>query len=182
MLIEQSKKLNHDHTRVDTYRWAAAQIRATGTDYKGLAIHAHAAIHEKVGRIAATSLRPGACVLDLAAGSGAMCLRLKDLGFVPTACDLVPENFRLHGEVDFFEMDLNQRFPDCFHTAFDCVIAIEIIEHIENPRQFLRKCFNALQPNGLLILSTPNIGSPAARAAYVRTGEFRWFGDRNYRV
>ena len=182
MSIGQPKELGHDHPRVDAYRRAATQTLATGTDYKGLAIHADAAIHEKVGRIAAESLRPGACVLDLAAGSGAMCLRLKDLGFVPTACDLVPENFRLHGEVDFFEINLNQRFPDCFRAVFDCVIAIEIIEHIENPRHFLRQCFNVLQPSGLLIISTPNIGSPASRAAYVRTGEFRWFSDRNYRV
>jgi 2-polyprenyl-3-methyl-5-hydroxy-6-metoxy-1,4-benzoquinol methylase len=147
-----------------------------------LAIHAHAAIHEKVGQIAAASLQPGARVLDLAAGSGAMCLRLKDLGFAPTACDLVAENFRLHEEVDFVELNLNQRFPDCFNAMFHCVVATEIVEHIENPRNFLRQCFNALQPGGLLILSTPNIGSTASRAAYVRTGEFRWFAEQNYRT
>jgi len=182
MSIGQPKELGHDYTRVDVYRRAAAEILATGMDYKGLAIHAQAAIHEKVGRIAAESLRPGAWVLDLAAGTGAMCLRLKDLGFVPTACDLVPENFRLHGEVDFFEMNLNNCFPVGFRAVFDCVIAIDIIEHIENPRHFLHQCFAALQPSGLLIISTPNIGSPTSRAAYVRTGAFRWFHDENYRV
>ena len=118
--------------------------------------------------------------LDLAAGSGAMCLRLRDLGFVPTACDLVSENFRLHDAVEFVELNLNEPLPDCFRAMFDGVVAAEIIEHIENPRHLLRQCFKALKPGGLLIVSTPNIGSPASRAAYVRTGAFRWFGDRNY--
>ena len=182
MTIGQSAGLDGGRPRVDAYRQAAAQPSATGAEYKGLAIHARVEIHETVGRIAAASLPPGATILDLAAGSGAMCRRLSDLGFVPTACDLVGENFRLHGEVDFFELNLNQRLPDCFGAMFDCVVATEIIEHIENPRHLLRQCFNALKPGGLLIVSTPNIGSPASRAAYLRTGDFRWFGDGNYTI
>jgi 2-polyprenyl-3-methyl-5-hydroxy-6-metoxy-1,4-benzoquinol methylase len=178
--IGRSAELEPGRSRVDAFRRNAAQPSVTGAGYKGLAIHARAEVHEKVGRIAAASLAPGARVLDLAAGSGAMCLRLKDLGFVPTACDLVAENFRLHDQVDFFELNLNQRLPDCFGAMFDCVVATEIIEHIENPRHLLRQCFNALKPEGLLIVSTPNIASPASRAAYVRTGEFRWFDGENY--
>jgi SAM-dependent methyltransferase len=178
--IERSAEPEAGHSRVDIYRRAAAQPAATGVDYKGLAIHARAEIHETVGRIAAALLPAGARILDLAAGSGALCLRLKDLGFVPTACDLVAENFRLHDKVDFFELNLNRPLPDCFSAMFDCVAATEIIEHIENPRHLLRQCFNALKPGGLLIVSTPNIGSPASRASYVRTGEFRWFSDEHY--
>lgn len=178
--IGQSDELEPGLPRVDAYRRVAAQSSVAGPDYKGLAIHARAEIHDKVGQIAAVSLRPGARILDLAAGSGAMSLRLKDLGFVPTACDLVAENFRLHDQVEFFELNLNRRLPDCFAALFDCVVATEIIEHIENPRHLLRQCFNALKPGGLLIVSTPNIASPASRAAYVRTGEFRWFSGENY--
>ena len=176
----QFPHLESGHLQLDLYRNAASQ---PGRDahYNGLAIHSYPAIHERVGALAKIALAPGARVLDLGSGSGAMCMRLKDLGFAPTACDLVSENFKLHGEVEFFKINLNLRFPDAFTGSFDCVIATEVVEHLENPRYFLRQCFLALQAGGLLILSTPNVDSPLSRAAYVRTGQFRWFGDANYR-
>ena len=46
MSIGEPKELGHEHPRIDAYRRAATQILATGTGYKGLAIHADAAIHD----------------------------------------------------------------------------------------------------------------------------------------
>jgi SAM-dependent methyltransferase len=40
--------------------------------------------------------------------------------------------------------------------TFDTVLALEIIEHIENPTQFIRNCCKLLKKGGRLILSTPN--------------------------
>jgi len=171
--------LESGHLRLDFYRHAAAH--PTGdAQYKGLAIHGYAAIHERVGILVQMALAPGASVLDVASGSGAMCMRLRDFGLTPVGCDLVAENFRLHGEVEFMKVNLNLKFPVVFDERFDCVIATEIIEHLENPRYFLRQCFQTLRPGGLLIISTPNVDSPFSRAAYVRTGQFRWFSDANY--
>jgi SAM-dependent methyltransferase len=169
-------------SRIVMSRRSASSMPASSVGYKGLAIHARAELHDEIGRIVAATLTSGALVLDVAAGSGAMCRRLQDLGFTPTACDIVSEKFRLHGDVDFFEIDLNQHFPDHFRAMFDCVIAMEIIEHLENPWHFLRQCFFVLRPGGLLVVSTPNIGSPASRAAYARAGKFRWFDEHNYEM
>ena len=110
-----------------------------------------------------------------------MCLRLKDLGFSPTGCDIVPENFRLHGRVSFSILNLNHPLPEEIVEAFDCVVATEVIEHLENPRHLLRQCFRALRPGGVLFISTPNIDSPLSKALYIRTGDFRWFGDAEYK-
>jgi SAM-dependent methyltransferase len=45
--------------------------------------------------------------------------------------------------------------PFQFNT-FDAVVAGEIIEHLEQPLEFLRVCRRVLKPGGLLVLSTPN--------------------------
>lgn len=42
---------------------------------------------------------------------------------------------------------------------FDTVIAGELLEHLDNPMQFLRECYALLNENGRLVLSTPNPNS-----------------------
>jgi 2-polyprenyl-3-methyl-5-hydroxy-6-metoxy-1,4-benzoquinol methylase len=39
---------------------------------------------------------------------------------------------------------------------FDCVVAGELIEHLENPGMFLRNMVNHLRPGGQIVLTTPN--------------------------
>lgn len=45
------------------------------------------------------------------------------------------------------------------NEIFDTITAGELIEHLENPIDFLRDCHSALKPNGRIILSTPNPNS-----------------------
>ena len=111
-----------------------------------------------------------------------MCRRIKDLGFSPTGTDLIEGNFQLRGEVPFSALNLNDPLPSEMIGKFDCVTALEMIEHLENPRQLLRQCFAALRPGGVLIVSTPNIESPISIAQFIRTGEFRWSSEEYYRV
>lgn len=40
--------------------------------------------------------------------------------------------------------------------SFDCVVATELIEHLEDPQQFIRQALGLLRPGGHLILTTPN--------------------------
>lgn len=166
------------HLALETYR--RADEVGTGGNYKGLAIHAAPEVHERIGELTVSRLRPGAKVLDLASGSGAMCLRLKDLGFSLTGCDILAEKFHLHGQVDFSTVNLNHPLPEEIVGAFDCVVATEVIEHLENPRRLLRQCFRALRPGGVLFISTPNVDSPLSKALYIRSGDFRWFDDIAY--
>ena len=166
---------------VEHYRKAASQD-AGKVHYKGLHIHAVEGLHEFIGAIASRVFVAGSDVLDLAAGSGAMCLRLKDLGMNPTGCDLVVENFRLRDSIPFVAANLNQSFPAEFLDRFDGILASEIIEHLENPRHFLRQCFSVLKPGGHLILTTPNVDSSLSRAILVRFGVFQWFSQKNYKV
>jgi cyclopropane fatty-acyl-phospholipid synthase-like methyltransferase len=164
---------------VDSYRKAATKDAAVW-NYKGLTIHALPQVHEHIAGILKANLPLGASVLDLASGSGAMCLRLKDMGMRPTGTDLVCENFRLHSQVDFFTANLNEELPTHLHQKFDCVVATELIEHLENPRHLLRQCFSLLRPSGMLVLSTPNTESSISMAQFIRSGDFRWFAPAQY--
>ncbi|MDE2150637.1 MAG: methyltransferase domain-containing protein, partial [Gammaproteobacteria bacterium] len=140
---------------VDRYR-KAATTAADANAYKGLRIHALPGLHEFVAGKSLEYFPAGATVLDLAAGSGALSLRLQDLGFAVTATDYVPENFRPR-TIPFVQADLNADFAAAYDNRFQAIVASEIIEHLENPRHFARQCDRLLAPGGRMVLTTPNI-------------------------
>ena len=51
-------------------------------------------------------------------------------------------------------MDLNN--PKKINKKFDTIIAGDIIEHLDNPKNFIKFCFEHLNTNGRFILTTPN--------------------------
>lgn len=54
-----------------------------------------------------------------------------------------------------------QALPEPFEPdSFDAIIAGELLEHLDHPMEFLRRCLKTLKPGGSLILSTPNPNSP----------------------
>ncbi|MEM0360271.1 MAG: class I SAM-dependent methyltransferase [Candidatus Diapherotrites archaeon] len=42
------------------------------------------------------------------------------------------------------------------NNCFDCIIAGELIEHLQEPQSFIKECSRLLKKNGTLALSTPN--------------------------
>ncbi len=53
--------------------------------------------------------------------------------------------------------DLNI-FPYPFKENYaDTIVAGEIIEHLLHPFKFLEECYRILKPNGILIITTPNM-------------------------
>lgn len=165
---------------VDAYMEATVANGSNRPNYKGLLIHALPGLHPFVADLVVKHLRPGATILELAAGSGAMAQRLTDAGFNVTATDYVSENFRLHGKVPFFQSNLNERFAASVPGEVDAIVALEIIEHLENPRHFARECFSVLPAGGHLILSTPNIDCSVSKAMFTRSGCFLWFDEAEY--
>ncbi|MFH1562155.1 MAG: class I SAM-dependent methyltransferase [Nitrospirota bacterium] len=47
--------------------------------------------------------------------------------------------------------------------SFDCITFWDVIEHLPDPTLNLKKAYNLLKPNGLLVLSTGDIGSFVAK-------------------
>ena len=100
-------------------------------------------------------------ILDVGAGEGFFCRRLNDLGYRVEACDIAPENFKCV-DVPFVGVDLNRPIPIA-DDQYDCVVSIEVIEHVENHFQFMRELIRITRPGGRIIITTPNVLSLPAR-------------------
>jgi 2-polyprenyl-3-methyl-5-hydroxy-6-metoxy-1,4-benzoquinol methylase len=95
-------------------------------------------------------------VLDFGSGVGSLTRLLLQSGRFTSvaAADLMPQPSDL-AAVHWIRGDLNDPLP-VEEESFDCVIAAEVIEHLENPRAIAREWFRLLKPGGTAILSTPN--------------------------
>lgn len=97
-------------------------------------------------------------------------------GFSVTACDIYAEAFQYHGRIPFVAIDLEQDWP-LEHNTFDYVVCLEVIEHMTNPSQLIRRLADVLKPGGLLVLSTPNILSMKSRLRFLTEGAWEYFRE-----
>lgn len=49
-----------------------------------------------------------------------------------------------------------------FDQKFDLIILNHVLEHLENPKEVLKKAYSILDPNGAILISLPNFGSLSA--------------------
>jgi len=98
-------------------------------------------------------------VLDLGSGMGAVGAALKEKkGCVVIGCDI--ERGALTGAFDnFFLADLNKSLPEMPGERFDYILALDVIEHLTSPEDFLDELRAlAARTGARLILTTANIG------------------------
>ena len=132
-------------------------------------------LHEAVARKIAQHISPASRVLDIAAGSGAFSRRLMDMGMSPIANDADGSRWGVP-EIDLMNVDLNTAFAETFSdTGLDAIAAIEIIEHLDNPRAFLRQCRTIFPSGGFMFVTTPNVTSAASRGMFLRSGRTVFF-------
>ncbi|MDP9339095.1 MAG: methyltransferase domain-containing protein [Acidobacteriota bacterium] len=119
--------------------------------------------------------------LDYGAGVGNLARRLLALGRFERVegADILPRPENLPSEIAWHRFDSNEAgvLPA---RSFDAVIAAEVLEHLENPRQVAREWFRILKPGGRLILSTPNNESIRSLMALMLRGHFVAFQDSCY--
>jgi SAM-dependent methyltransferase len=149
--------------------------------YRGLLMRCAPGIHEGVGQIIKELNIGRGAVLDLGAGSGALLARLQDAGFNDlSAAELDTAKFGLAGLTPM-AVDLNALFAHEFSRKFSLVTAVEIIEHLDSPRQFLGEVRQLLADDGFLVLTTPNVADWMGRMRFLLTGTLRYFDDAQYR-
>jgi 2-polyprenyl-3-methyl-5-hydroxy-6-metoxy-1,4-benzoquinol methylase len=116
-------------------------------------------------------------VLDLGCGTGAWLARLHDAHFNDlTGIDRKPDNFA--AQARFICADLD-RAGQIELGKYDLITAIEIIEHVANPEALIALAAAHLEPNGWLVVTTPNIYSLRLRTRFLLTGKQHGF-DINY--
>ncbi|HET9355070.1 MAG TPA: bifunctional 2-polyprenyl-6-hydroxyphenol methylase/3-demethylubiquinol 3-O-methyltransferase UbiG, partial [Sphingomicrobium sp.] len=101
----------------------------------------------------------GKTALDVGCGAGLLAEPLARLGAKVTAIDAAPELIevaRAHSAAVGLDVDYRACAVEDLAGNFDLVTAMEVVEHVANPRAFLASLARRLAPGGLLILSTPN--------------------------
>ena len=73
------------------------------------------------------------------------------------------------------DLDASPSYVDALGKRFDAIVAIEVIEHLENPYQFLRKAHALLKPDGVLIVTTPNVVDLDSRRQFLIQGDLWLF-------
>jgi SAM-dependent methyltransferase len=154
-----------------------------GRSYDGLPIKADYRVHDIAYAVIEHHFGSAAHlkVLDIATGTGAFAKRLADRfpGWNLEINDF--EDQALVTGINKRKVDLNSSFGNSFDgDGYDLVVAIEIIEHLENPWHFLRELRKLLRHGGALVLSTPNVDSTLDRLIYVIDGHAHYFGARGY--
>jgi len=127
--------------------------------------------HRRLQQIARYAAPPGR-LLDVGCALGFFMGAAEEAGWHTTGVDVSPYAARyardlvgrdVHcGEID--QVDLGD-------TAFDVITLWDVVEHMVDPLAQLRACRRRLVDGGLIVISTPDIGSVTARL----TGA-RWMG------
>jgi len=143
--------------------------------YQGHNVHAAPGVHEYAVDLARRTLPPGARILEVGAGCGALAVRLMNADFDVVPTDLEPPHDWI------FPLDLDHpEWTEQTQGPFDMVMCVEALEHVENPRQVLRSIRSMLQPGGRLMVSTPNITHPHSRLKMFLKGAPYIFGPDHY--
>ncbi len=121
---------------------------------------------------------PPSLVLDAPCGHGALSDLLRRRGHRVVAADLRPG--AIPRAVMGVGLDLNASLP-FRDSVFDAVVAVEGIEHLENPYLPAREFYRVLRPHGVLVVTTPNILNLRSRLKFLLFGTFFWFDESGYR-
>lgn len=83
-------------------------------------------------------------------------------------------------QAEFCPLDLDSGRIPLPDASADIVAAVEVIEHLENPRDFMRKLVRLVKPGGWVIVTTPNQLSLLSLLTLVVKHRFQAFQDVHY--
>jgi 2-polyprenyl-3-methyl-5-hydroxy-6-metoxy-1,4-benzoquinol methylase len=86
---------------------------------------------------------------------------------------------QLPEDVAFRQADLDSPLPLADGSA-DATAAVEVIEHLDNPRAFVRDLARITKPGGWVVVTTPNQLSALSLLTLVAKGRFSAFQEGDY--
>ena len=123
----------------------------------------------------------GLRILDIGCGGGLLSEPMARLGATVIGADAAERNIpvaRLHAEQSGLEIDYRHCAAEDLAAAgeqFDVVLAMEIIEHVAVPQDFVNTCAGLLKSGGLMLCSTLNRNAKSYMVAIVGAEQImRW--------
>jgi 2-polyprenyl-3-methyl-5-hydroxy-6-metoxy-1,4-benzoquinol methylase len=107
---------------------------------------------------------PGSLVMDAGCGNGSFIAQFRDRKWQLHGSDLSSTGIdiarKTFPDINFFLADGQTLYADFLSTVgqVDVVVSTEVIEHIYDPRGFLRNCYDLLKPGGTIVITTPYHG------------------------
>lgn len=101
--------------------------------------------------------QPGARLLEIGCGSGAMLRRMQDRGWQVEGVDFDPQ-----AVAQAKGLGLQVRMGDTLKMSlpaatYDAVVMSHVIEHVPDARALLSECTRLLRPGGRIVIVTPNV-------------------------
>ncbi|HEY0546085.1 MAG TPA: methyltransferase domain-containing protein [Pyrinomonadaceae bacterium] len=137
------------------------------------------AIYEMVARALNERGVKGEVLVDIGCGSGNLwpCVRQDFARYIGVDV-LRYEGFP--AEAEFQQVDLDTGRAPLPDGCADTVVAVETIEHLENPRAFMRELTRLCKPGGWVLVTTPNQLSLLSLLTLVTRHRFQAFGETDY--
>jgi SAM-dependent methyltransferase len=102
-------------------------------------------------------------VFDAGCGNGALLARLHEQGHSVAGCEMSSSGVEiarrtLGPDVRIECMSVYDDLAASFGSTWDAVVSTEVVEHLFEPRLFIKRIREMLKPHGVLVLSTPYHG------------------------
>ena len=113
------------------------------------------AIYRMVSRVLTRRHTGGGTLLDVGCGSGELRAYVAPFISEYIGADVIRYN-GFPADATYLQIDLDAGRVPLLDASAEVVVAVETIEHLENPRAFFRELYRLTKPGGLILVTTPN--------------------------
>lgn len=101
--------------------------------------------------------RPGGTLLDVGCSSGQVMYWARNRGLKPKGVEINKRTADMAAKNGFEVYNGFLENAPFEKNSFDLIFLGDIIEHVNDPREFLKEVVSFLKPRGLVVISTPNV-------------------------
>lgn len=138
----------------------------------------------EVLRLVKQKIRTDSRILEVGAGGGDLAKSLLDNNY--TNLDLLDIDDYLRDDiknrVKLSLVDVSRDTLPYDDNYFDLILAIAIVEHLENPYHFIREAARVLKPGGQMFMAIPYIFSWRSRLKFLWHGDLMGYSKNNNHI